>query len=146
MLFSSTEYADIDEEKKSNFEDFFADLNLDEEDPVVNKVRFAQIMNDIDWNNRWVYKGSQTLPPCSKFVYWNVIETIYPVREEVLQKFKKKLKDMGVSVGEDGEKEYGNYRNINKKMNKEVYFITSGAIKVVIGVMSVMVGVGLVVI
>lgn len=48
-------------------------------------------MNMVNMNNRWVYKGSVTTPPCAKIVYWNVLRTIYPMRASDLTKFKNQL-------------------------------------------------------
>jgi carbonic anhydrase len=36
-------------------------------------------MKLVDIENRWVYKGSVTTPPCDKYVYWNIASTIYPI-------------------------------------------------------------------
>ena len=49
-------------------------------------------MNLIDWNNRWVYKGSVTTPPCNTMVFWNVLATIYPIKARHLKAFKDQLK------------------------------------------------------
>ena len=66
------------------------------------------MMGNIDWSHRWVYKGSKTIPPCEKFVYWNVIDKIYPVEEVTLRLFEEKLKEGGIIAGEGR----GNYREI----------------------------------
>ena len=55
------------------FEQFFSNLRLDENNPIVDKVTFGDLMREIDWSRRWIYKGSMTFPPCSQYVYWNVI-------------------------------------------------------------------------
>lgn len=44
------------------------------------KVDFAPLMNLISTNNRFVYTGSMTSPPCSIKVYWNVINKVYPIK------------------------------------------------------------------
>jgi len=36
----------------------------------------------IDLEDRWIYKGSKTFPPCGGIVYWNVIRKIYPIQIE----------------------------------------------------------------
>lgn len=48
-------------------------------------------MELVDFNNRWAYKGSLTTPPCTSFVYWNVLSTVYPIKEEHLKLFKDQL-------------------------------------------------------
>jgi carbonic anhydrase len=59
---------------------FFDDLELDIDNPTIQKVSFGRLMNSINMSNRWVYKGSLTRPPCERFVYWNVIDRVYPIR------------------------------------------------------------------
>lgn len=59
----------------------------------------------VDTSNRWVYKGSVPNPPCSKYVYWNVIKTIYPIKQAHLDLFKAQL-----ARNADGLAETGNWR------------------------------------
>jgi carbonic anhydrase len=46
----------------------------------------------VDLTNRWVYKGSVTTPPCATMVYWNVLSTIYPIKQVHIDLFKGQLK------------------------------------------------------
>lgn len=72
-------------------------------------VAFANLMNVIDWNNRWVYKGSTTIPPCEGLVYWNVVATIYPIKKKHLDNFKKTI---AKAADYDPKLDVtGNYRN-----------------------------------
>jgi carbonic anhydrase len=60
---------------------FFDAMRLDQtNDPVVPEIPFGDLMAAIDTNNRWVYKGSLTTPPCSKLIYWNVVGKVYPIK------------------------------------------------------------------
>ena len=60
---------------------FFDTLDLSNlDDPTVNYNTFGDLMSLIDIDNRWVYKGTYTEPPCLAPVIWNVLSTIYPVR------------------------------------------------------------------
>ena len=78
--------------------------NLDS--PTVNLVTFGDFMNMVNMKNRWVYQGSLTTPPCEQKVYWNVLQTIYPIKKAHLDLFKKQI-----ARGEDGKLgEYGNWR------------------------------------
>ena len=47
--------------------------------PVVDLVNYGNLMRLVDFDNRWIYKGSLTTPPCNKYIYWNVLRTIYPI-------------------------------------------------------------------
>lgn len=58
-------------------------------DIVVDRVGYGQLLSALDTDERWVYKGSVTTPPCATTVYWNVISKIYPVRVSDFNKYKK---------------------------------------------------------
>ena len=45
-------------------------------------------MNALNFEDRWTYKGSLPDPPCDQFVYWNVLNTIYPIEIERFDLFK----------------------------------------------------------
>jgi carbonic anhydrase len=76
-------------------------------------------MQMVDSNNRWMYKGSVTTPPCAGFVFWNVLSTIYPISEQHLQLFKKQL-----DRGEEGRlDEYGNWRTIQSEDEHNVIYL-----------------------
>ena len=77
-------------------------------------------MDHLDWSHRWVYKGSKTIPPCEKFVYWNVIDTVYPLEATSLKLFEEKLKEGGIIAGNGA----GNYREIQKGFNPDVVYVT----------------------
>ena len=48
----------------------------------------GQMMNMVSTNNRYVYTGSFTTPPCTEKVYWNVINKVYPIKEKHLNTFR----------------------------------------------------------
>jgi carbonic anhydrase len=54
-----------------------------EENPV-DMVIYGTLMEMVNSKNRWVYKGSVTTPPCGRFVYWNVLSTVYPISRKHL--------------------------------------------------------------
>ena len=65
-----------------------ANLTLENlNDPTVTAIPFAKLMNSIDTNNRWVYNGSLTTPPCTKNIYWKVVGTVYPIKPKHLSLF-----------------------------------------------------------
>lgn len=61
-------------------------------EPVVPKVPYGQLMMYVDMQNRWTYRGSVTTPPCATAVYWNVLTTIYPIKQKHLDQFNLQLK------------------------------------------------------
>ena len=63
-------------------DDFFESLSWDitTENPLVAMVPYGELMMLVDMNNRWVYKGSVTTPPCETYVYWNVLKRIFPIK------------------------------------------------------------------
>lgn len=76
-------------------------------------------MEAIDWSHRWAYKGSLTIPPCDQYIYWNVLQKVYPIKREHIDDFKKKLEGVGVSI----EDKNGNWREVQTGFNKDVVFI-----------------------
>jgi len=52
----------------------------DDADPSVDFIAIANMMELIDMNNRYVYRGSLTTPPCATDVLWNVVSTVYPIK------------------------------------------------------------------
>ena len=53
-------------------------------DPIVSLVTFGAFMDILDMDNRWVYKGSMTTPPCKEGVYWNVLNDVYPIKQKYI--------------------------------------------------------------
>jgi carbonic anhydrase len=65
-------------------------------------------MTMVDMDNRWVYKGSVTTPPCDRMVYWNVVRKVYPIKQKHLEAFKEQLR----RKGENDLYKTGNWRLI----------------------------------
>ena len=84
-------------------------------------------MKSINWDDRYAYKGSMTIPPCSKYVYWNVLKTVYKIHSRHVKHFAKKLEDAGVKA--DGLN--GNWREQQHGYNKDVFYIKSNATKLI---------------
>lgn len=102
VLFSVEDFnADLTEAEVEIIDTFFQSLQWDQVElaadaddlnpaadglanPVVDLVSYGNLMELVDMNNRWAYKGSVTTPPCSTFVYWNVLSTVYPIKQEHL--------------------------------------------------------------
>lgn len=76
-----------------------------------------------DMNNRWVYKGSVTTPPCAENVYWNVLRTVYPLKQRHLDQFKNQLKR------HKGLLETGNYREIQPLIDQNPMIISTSAVE-----------------
>lgn len=66
IFFSVKDYdKSITTGENDTIKDFFNHLKFDDlGDPVVDKIAYGQIMDIVNFNDRWVYKGSVTTPPC----------------------------------------------------------------------------------
>ena len=119
ILFSIDEYDEASEKEYELFEQFFNDIELEKKNPQVEKIRFGKLMEVIDWSHRWSYKGSATIPPCDQYIYWNVLQKVYPIKKSHVLNFKKKLEEVNVQI--DGLN--GNWRETQTGFNKDVIFI-----------------------
>jgi len=110
IMFSVEDYtADLSWAEREVIDNFFESLqwtDATEAGPTVDMVTYGSLMEMVDNNKRWIYKGSVITPPCARFVYWNVLSTIYPVSAKHLALFKEQL-----NRGEEGELDArGNWR------------------------------------
>jgi hypothetical protein len=90
-------------------DDFFESMSwetLTGKSITVPLVSYGKLMMFVDMQNRWTYRGSVTTPPCAVAVYWNVLTTIYPIKQKYVDQFKKQLAKV-----KDLDK-VGNYRMI----------------------------------
>ena len=97
----------VDDEMIETIDEFFDSLQWTTTDtsPLVNEVPYGQLMMMADTDNRWTYKGSVTTPPCAQHVYWNVLRTVYPIKQRHLDQFKNQLKRSGLE-------KTGNFRDV----------------------------------
>jgi len=73
----------VTEDEVAIIDAFFDSLEWDKNgDRQVSKVLYGDLMMMVNMRTRWSYKGSVTTPPCATTVYWNVVKTIYPIKEE----------------------------------------------------------------
>lgn len=82
-MFSVNDHtAELSTEEEDVISAFFDGLKWDDEsgDAIVSDmILYGNLMEMVNSNKRWMYKGSVTTPPCATYVYWNVLSTIYPV-------------------------------------------------------------------
>lgn len=126
IIFSVDEYtANLSAAEQKIIDTFFETLDLSQQnDPTVSFITFGDLMNMVDTNNRYVYKGSLTTPPCDRFVYWNVLSTIYPISQRHLDLFKSQL-----TRGENGQlATRGNWRQIQSLDEHNVIRVTDTAL------------------
>ena len=91
ILFSVERFSieGINNQMIQTIDSFFDSLHWELNDPVVDEVPVGQLMRMIDMSERWVYKGSQTIPPCDTYILWNIPRRIYPIKQKHLDLFKK---------------------------------------------------------
>jgi len=73
-----------------------------EGEPEVEQIGLGALLKIVDFEDRWVYKGTETFPPCEEYVYWNIPRRIFPIKIEEFERFKKlmaKQKDKWQSNG-----------------------------------------------
>ena len=111
IMFSVKDYTPgVSFEDVAVIDKFFDSLGWDEvtKDVVVAEVPYGDLMMMFNMRDRWTYKGSVTTPPCAENVYWNVLRTIYPIKQKNLDQFNKQL------ARKAGLEKTGNWREIQK--------------------------------
>lgn len=58
---------------------------------IPSEVALGELMAVVNTNDRWVYKGSLTTPPCLEDLYWNVVKTVYPMKKYHLDYYRAAL-------------------------------------------------------
>lgn len=99
LMFSVNDYTrEMEGWEQEILDNFFENLNWEDkitEDTTdshfVDLASYGDLMTMVDMNNRWTYRGSVTTPPCAQNVYWNVLRTVYPIKQETLNKFQMQL-------------------------------------------------------
>ena len=122
ILFSVDNYnVHLTDAEQKIIDTFFETLDWSKnDDPVVSLQTYGDLMEMVDLSNRWVYKGTNTMPPCEKYVYWNVLSTVYPIKQKYVDQFKSQQ-----SRGEGGDLiAFGNNRKTNPVDNHEVARVT----------------------
>jgi hypothetical protein len=118
LIFDTKNYDDdVTDEQVAIIDDFFESLRMDALGrlkkgyylPEGMEIRFGELINSLNTDNRWIYKGSLTTPACNSLIYWNVVAKVLPMKEKHLMYFKHMLAE---STG--GNAINGNYREIQK--------------------------------
>ena len=108
IFFSVNDYtADVTPQEEAIIDNFFEQMqwNVTDSSPLADLVSYGDLMTMVDTRDRWVYNGSVTTPPCAHSVYWNVLRTVYPVKQKYVDGFKNQL-----ARGKDGLGTSGNWR------------------------------------
>jgi carbonic anhydrase len=111
IFFSADSYtAQLSEAEINVIDTFFDSLRWNQQgDQRSSKVTYGDLMMMVNMRSRWVYKGSVTTPPCATDVYWNVVKTIYPIKQRHLDQFNTQMRRNGApKFGAD----VSNYREI----------------------------------
>lgn len=80
----------------------------------------------VNMNERWVYQGSVTTPPCATNVYWNVVSAVYPIRKATLDAFLKKLA-LNKTIPKGLPSVAGNFREIQPIAARALYYVSETA-------------------
>lgn len=108
----------VTDEQVKIIDDFFDSLQikwLSNSKPVmdVTSVPYGQLMNMVETDHRWIYKGSLTTPPCTELIYWNVVAKVYPIKPRHVEAFEN-LIWKEAAKNNAWIKQGGNYRVIQE--------------------------------
>jgi len=93
IFFDSTDFdRSISESDNSTIDKFFSSLGFDIEErleldfePKMSIPNFKEVMDVFNFDEKWIYKGSSTQPPCKQYAYWQVLRTVYPMKDKYLK-------------------------------------------------------------
>ena len=127
IFFSTDRYDDsVTPAQVRIIDDFFDSLkwNVKNGEPTAPKVTYGDLMMMVNMRNRWSYKGSVTTPPCATTVYWNVVKTIYPLKQRHLDQFKDQMQ-RGLADGSNvfASDNVSNFRLIQDLGDRVIYDI-----------------------
>ena len=110
---------------------FFDEVRLqqDPDNHDVIRLHMSELMNGLNWSNRYVYKGSVTYPPCVHYVLWNVMREVYPIRQQDVNLIK--------DLQESWSGLRDNYREIQTGFNADVIYVESLARKAIASVVAI---------
>lgn len=137
ILFNRTNYTDAVEGGHTNktveiIDSFFDSLELtdltDEADPTdtdkyplsknVKELKLGDLFKEVNLKRRWIYMGSTTMPPCQLYTYWNVLSTIYPIKEKHYKLLKSQHRR------NPKIEKIGNFRKIQNKTAQDPMYIS----------------------
>ena len=61
-----------------------------EEDKDADSIDLQALLDRVNFEKRWVYRGSFTSPPCIEGVFWHIIDDVLPINQETLNLFLRK--------------------------------------------------------
>lgn len=75
---------------------------------IVPELALGELLANVNMANRWVYSGSLTTPPCYENVYWNVIQTVLPIKKHHFDYYYQTLQSKADPASKAAT--FGNYR------------------------------------
>jgi carbonic anhydrase len=95
VLFDTKAWHNYTEEEEETIDAFFESLVLEDlerfdennnpRDAFSFEVFFSTVTQLVQDYNRWVYKGSLTMPPCTSPWFVQVFHRVLPIKEEYLE-------------------------------------------------------------
>lgn len=87
-----------------------------------NGIDLQGLLSRINFEKRWIYRGSFTTPPCTEGVLWNIVDDVQYLKSKTLRlflnsNFKHPRGDNRCSVCA------GNNREINPLNDRTVFYV-----------------------
>lgn len=92
---------------------------------IADEIALGQLMAVLNLNDRFVYTGSLTTPPCYQKVFFNVLSTIYPIKKYHLDYYINVVKKRADPATKSAEK--GNFRNVRAATTDHKLIYVKGA-------------------
>jgi len=93
ILFSTDKkYKTLTKPEDAIINNFFTNIDWkSSKSDTADLLGLGNLMEILNFKDRYVYQGSLTAPPCTSEVYVNVLKTIYYISQEHIEMLKKHL-------------------------------------------------------
>lgn len=91
ILFDTKAWYNYTEEEEEIIDSFFDSLSLgdlEKRDAFSFEVFYSTVTQLVQESNRWTYRGSLSMPPCTNNFYVQVFDRILPIKEDYLEIIK----------------------------------------------------------
>jgi len=125
----TTKTANVSKATVAAIDNFFDNLMYEKIDDagktiIADEIALGQLMAVLNLNDRFIYTGSLTTPPCYQKVFFNVLSNIYPIKKYHLDYYINVVKKRAVPATKAADN--GNFRKVRDATDKHKLIFVKG--------------------